>query len=142
MSTTLTASVPTADLSPTRLNLMRAGYLFMGLGLALVKWPQLAEAHQMPLYDGVTLCMLTAMSVLAFLGIRQPVRLLPVLVLESAWKLLWLSVVALPQAVDGSLGPDTREVAVNCLLVVVILAVTPWAHVWRRYVSDTGERWR
>jgi hypothetical protein len=67
-STTVSAS----DLSPTRLNLMRAGYLLMGVGLALVKWPLLADARTLPLYEGVTLCLLVAMSLLAFLGLRLP----------------------------------------------------------------------
>jgi hypothetical protein len=44
-----------------------------------VKWPLLPNAASLPLYDGVTLCMLTAMSLLAFLGLRYPVKLLPVL---------------------------------------------------------------
>jgi hypothetical protein len=52
----------TPDLSVRRLNAMRAGYLFMGLGLAVVKWPLLPGAHTLPLYEGVTLCLLTAMS--------------------------------------------------------------------------------
>jgi hypothetical protein len=58
---------------------LRAGYLLIGVGLALVKWPLLPNAASLPLYDGVTLCMLTAMSLLAFLGLRYPVKLLPVL---------------------------------------------------------------
>ena len=40
----------------------------MGVGLALVKWPLLPDAHTMPLYEGVTLCLLTAMSLLALVG--------------------------------------------------------------------------
>ena len=63
---------------------MRGGYLLMGVGLALVKWPELPEAHTMPLFEGVTLCLLTAMSLLAFLGVRYPVSLLPVLLLETS----------------------------------------------------------
>jgi hypothetical protein len=30
---------------------MRAGYLLRGLGLALVKWPHLPEAKNLPLYE-------------------------------------------------------------------------------------------
>ena len=143
MTLTHTAAPTTAPaLSLTRLNLMRAGYLLMGVGLVLVKWPLLPEAHTLPLYEGVTLCLLTAMSLLAFLGLRYPVSLLPVLLFESAWKILWLSLVALPTAVTGSLDTATTEVAINCSLVVVILAVTPWGHVWRTYVHTPGDRWR
>jgi hypothetical protein len=137
-----TASLTGTGLSLTRLHLMRAGYLLMGLGLALVKWPLLADASTMPLYEGVTLCLLTAMSFLAFLGLRYPVKMLPVLLFESAWKLLWLSLVALPKATGGSLDTATTEIMYNCSLVVVILAVTPWRYVWQHFVSAPGDRWR
>ena len=33
---------------------------------------ELPDAHTMPLYEGVTLCLLTALSLLAFLGLRYP----------------------------------------------------------------------
>lgn len=143
MSTATSAALTTAtDLSLTRLHLMRAGYLLMGVGLALVKWPLLADADALPLYEGVTLCLLTAMSVLAFLGLRHPVKLLPLLLFESAWKLLWLFLVALPNATTGNLDAAMTETVVNCSLVVLILAVTPWRFVWRSYVRATGDRWR
>lgn len=69
-------------------------------------------------------------------------QLLPVLLLESAWKLLWLSLVALPRDAAGDLDPAAAEVAVNCSLVVVVLAVVPWRYVWQHYVRAPGERWR
>ncbi|MBQ0897060.1 hypothetical protein KBX37_28920 [Micromonospora sp. U56] len=141
---TITAAAPAIhpDLSLTRLHLMRAGYLLMGVGLALVKWPLLPDVATLPLYEGVTLCMLTAMSLLAFLGLRYPVKLLPVLLFESLWKLFWLALVALPQAITGDLDAATTETVVSCSLVVVILAVLPWRYVWRNYVRATGTRWR
>lgn len=140
---TITSSRPApSDLTLTRLHLMRAGYLLMGLGLAIVKWPLLADASDLPLYEGVTLCLLTAMSLLALLGLRHPVTMLPILLFESAWKLLWLALVALPRAMAGEMDAATSEIAVNCSLVVVILAVVPWRHVWRRYVREAGSRWR
>ena len=111
--TTSAAPTAAADLSLTRLHLMRAGY-----------------------------CLLTAMSLLAFLGLRYPVKLLPVLLFESAWKLLWLALVALPRAATGRLDAATTETVVSCSLVVVILAVIPWRYAWRAYVRATGDRWR
>jgi hypothetical protein len=134
--------IAATDLSPTRLHLMRAGYLLMAVGLALVKWPLLPDAPALPLYEGVTLCILTAMSLLAFLGLRHPVTLLPLLLLESAWKLLWLSLVALPNAASGDLDAAATDIVFNCSLVVLILAVTPWRYVWSNYVRGAGDRWR
>jgi hypothetical protein len=143
MSTTTAARpVVHSDLSLTRLHMLRAGYLLMGIGLALVRWPLLPDAASLPLYEGVTLCLLTAMSLLAFLGLRYPVKLLPVLLFESAWKLLWLALVALPKATTGELDPATTQTVIRCSLVVVILAVTPWPYVWRNYVRAPGDRWR
>jgi hypothetical protein len=143
MTITTTAALQTrdSDLSLTRLHLMRAGYALMAVGLVVVKWPLLPEAADLPLYEGVTLCLLTAMSLLAILGLRYPVKLLPLLLFESAWKLLWLGLVALPRATSGGMDAATTAVAVNCSLVVVILAVTPWGYVWRRYARATGDRW-
>ena len=139
-----TQAAPTtaAGLSLTRLHVMRAGYLLMGVGLVIVKWPLLPRAHTQPLYESVTLCLLTAMSLLAFLGLRYPVKLLPVLLFESVWKLLWLGVVALPKAIDGNLDKASSDIAFNCSFVILILAVIPWPYVWRTYVRACGDRWR
>jgi hypothetical protein len=125
----------------TRLNLMRVGYLFMGVGLVLVKWPLLPSASTKPLYEGTTLCLLTALSLLALLGLRRPVRMLPVLLFESAWKILWISLVALPKAIDGRLDAASTDTLVNSCLVVLILAVIPWRYVWQRHIREPGDRW-
>lgn len=130
------------SLSVTRLNVVRAGYLFMAVGLTLKKWPLIIGAAERPLYESVTICMLVAMSLLAWLGLRYPVKMLPILIFESAWKLLWLSAVALPTAATHDLDPKTSEVMVNCSLVIVVLAVIPWRYVWRTFVRAPGDRWR
>jgi len=130
------------NLSATRLNVMRVGYLMMAVGLAVKKWPLLSDVDDMPLYEGVTICMLIAMSLLAWLGLRYPVKLLPVLLFESAWKVLWLGVVALPLGLSGDLDSRAADVAVNCSLVAVILGVIPWRYVWRTLVWAPGDPWR
>lgn len=61
-TTRLPVDVP---LSSVRLAGLRGAYLLLGLGLAIAKWPLLPQGHTMPLYEGVTLCFLTALSVLA-----------------------------------------------------------------------------
>lgn len=129
-------------LSTRRLYAMRAGYLLMGVGLVIVKWPLLPQAVTLPLFEGVTLCLLTAMSVLAFIGVRHPTRMLPLLVFESLWKVLWLSLVALPRAVAGTVDEAMGAVIVNCSVVVFIIAVVPWRHVWQTFIVGRGERWR
>ena len=130
------------DLGLWRINLMRGGYLLMVVGLALVKWPLLGHAASLPLFEGVTLALLTAMSLLAFLGLFRPVKLLPVLLFEATWKVLWLGLVDLPNALSGDLSAAMTQVLINCSLVVVIIAVIPWRYVWRSYGSGKAAQWR
>ena len=76
------------------------------------------------------------------LGLRYPTRLLPMLVFESLWKLVWLGVVALPLAASSGLQGDYAETLVNCLFVVPFVLLFPWGSVWRTYVVSPGEAWR
>ena len=132
-----------ASLPTWRLNVMRVGYLVMGFGLVAVKWPLLVtHPDPWPLYEGVTTCILVAMSVLALLGLRYPVRLLPILLFECLWKLIWVSVVAVPQLAAGTMDAATRTVFVNCLVGVIVFAVVPWRHVVSQFVMARGDRWR
>jgi hypothetical protein len=132
-----------ATLSVRRINIMRIGYLVMGVGLAATKWPSLINRDQpWPLYEGVSTYILVAMGLLALLGLRYPVKMLPILVFESVWKVIWLTAVARPQWSAGKLDPATSKVASSCLWVVIILAVTPWRYVFAQYVTARGEPWR
>jgi hypothetical protein len=65
-----------------------------------------------------------------------------VLVFECWRKALWLALVALPRAVAGDVDAAMREVTVNCSLIVVIIAVVPWRHVWQSWVRGRGAPWR
>lgn len=130
------------ELSTRRLNVMRFGYAFMVVGLAIVRWPRLLDAPSLPLMEGVVTCLLTAMSLLALLGLRYPIRMLPILLFEVAWKVLWIGGVAIPLVVSGDLNAATAEVLFSCSFVVVIIAVIPWGYAWRRYVRTPGDKWR
>ena len=91
------SAAPRSELSlPTwRLNLMRVGYLVMGVGLVITKWPEFLAHEPWELMHGTVLAMLVAMSVLALVGLRFPQQMLPVLLFEVGWKVLWLGAVAL-----------------------------------------------
>jgi hypothetical protein len=136
------AAPSSASLPTWRLNLMRVGYLFMGAGLAVTKWPELVHHDPWELKQGTVVTMLVAMSVLALFGLRYPQRMLPILLFEVGWKLLWLGTVALPLWLDGNLTGATREQTATVLLGAIVIAVVPWRYVGRQYVTTRGDRWR
>lgn len=137
------STAPGTTLSLRRLYLLRFGYLVMGGGLAVFKWPSIvATAGSWTLLEGVVNSMLLAMSLLALLGVRYPVKMLPILLFESLWKLAWLAAVAVPQLIGDRMDAATTELLGKNLWVVVILAVVPWRYVARQYLAAPGDRWR
>ena len=121
---------------------MRVGYLVMAAGLAVFKWPEFLGLGPWELAEGTVLTMLVTMSVLALLGLRYPQRMLPILLFEVAWKLIWLGLVACPLWTAGKLDGATAVQAHAVLWVVVIVAVTPWRYAFTQYVTAPGEPWR
>ena len=132
-----------AGVSLPRLQLMRLGYLVMGVGLAVTKWPLIInhEGPWAPL-EGAVQAMLVALSLLSFLGLRYPVQMVPILLFEIVWKLFWMAVIALPLVATGQLDPANAELLSRNLWVVIILVVTPWRYVVTQYVTKQGDRWR
>ena len=122
---------------------MRFGYLVIGAGLVVTQWPVLfgRDPHG-PLMDGFVNAMLVALSLLAFLGLRHPVAMIPVLLFETLFKLIWLVAVALPLWRSGPMEPAAAEMTGAVLWVVIVIAVTPWRFVLRQYVLSPGMRWR
>ena len=49
--------------------------------------------------EGVVICLLTAMSLLAFLGFRYAVQMLPILPFEVTWKVIGIAAVAIPHLI-------------------------------------------
>jgi hypothetical protein len=136
-----TTTAPTVSLP--RLYLLRFGYLLVAVGIAVTKWPLLIN-HDVPwpLFEGVETCMLVALSLLAFLGLRYPLQMLPILLFELAWKFIWVAVVVLPLWITNQMDPATLKVFYSCLVVLIVLAVIPWRYVVAQYVTKQGDRWR
>lgn len=131
------------ELSIARLNLLRIGYLVTAVGLAITKWPLLIN-HPSPwdLMEGVETCMLVALSLLSILGLRYPVRMLPMMFFEIGWKVIWTLAVALPLWTADQMDEATLQVFYACVWVLIIVAVVPWRYVLKNYVTRQGDPWR
>lgn len=128
--------------SLSRLYALRAGYLFIVIGLGFTIWPALLDHEPgWPLMNGMVSSLLAAVSVLALVGIRYPMRMLPVLLFELTWKTIWLAAVALPLALDRQVDAATSRAIWECLLVVVLIPLIPWRYVIATYVTRASDRW-
>jgi hypothetical protein len=132
-----------AEIALWRINLLRAAYLFVALGIAATIWPLILN-HPLgwPLMNGVVAGMMAAVSVLAAFGLRYPLQMLPVLLFELLWKTIWLTSVALPLWSSGRMDPRTMTTVFECLFAVILIPLIPWDHVVGTYVTKPGMRWR
>lgn len=132
-----------AEISLVRLYLLRAMYLFVSLGLVVMVWPGiLGRTTDWPLMNGVVSAMLAAVSILAAIGIRYPLQMLPVLMFEFLWKAVWLIAFALPLWTAGRMDARTMQSVIECLYgVILIPAVLPWRYLLAAYVKRPSDRW-
>ncbi len=144
-TTALSVSTPSPrpddrEVSLLRLYVLRATYLLLGIGLGLLILPQLLD-HE-PMSRGVIPSLLGAVWLLALVGIRYPLQMLPVLLFEFVWKTIWLFDYGLPQWSAGKLPPTFADDFQAILAGVILMPlVIPWGYVYRRYVRTAGDRW-
>jgi hypothetical protein len=131
-----------AEVSPIRLWVMRAMYLVMAAGITLTVWPLIIRhTSAVPRMTGVAWALLGTIGLLSLLGLRYPLQMLPLLLVELTWKAIWLLAFALPRWLDGTLDQGMRASVMETSLGVVLLAVIPWHYVWTHYVVGRGEPW-
>ncbi len=131
------------DVSTFRLYLLRATYLLVFVGLGVTIWPLILNVPKdLEHMKGVVRAVLTAVSLLAAMGIRYPLKMLPLLFFELAWKSIWVLAIGLPLWSSNQMDANTRETWNACLMGVVLFPlVIPWGYVLRTYVKQAGDRW-
>ena len=127
-----------------RLYVMRAAYLLVGLLQGAKTWAAILH-HVRPwdFWHGVAMSFFGALTLLCLLGVRYPVRMMPLLIFEFVWKTIWVLAAWLPSWLGHTLDPDIADSFVGIFPgVVVVPLVLPWGYVWKHYVRAPADRWR
>lgn len=127
-----------------RLYILRASYLLIGLGQGSKTWPAIFD-HTPPwdFWHGVGISFFGALTLLCLLGVRYPVRMLPLLIFEFTWKLIWVLAAWLPPYLSHTLDPDIADSFSGIFAgVVIVPLVLPLGYLWRTYAMTPGDRWR
>src|SRR5262245_61937207 len=124
-------------LSTLRLLLLRLVFVGTFLFVGINAWKGILT-HSGP-WDplhGVAFSFWAAYATLMILGLRYPLKLLPLLLLQFFYKLVWLFAVAYPLWSSGQLsGSSASGLATIFLMAVVVdLAAIPWPYALRSYV--------
>jgi hypothetical protein len=133
------------QVSVVRLYLLRGAYLATAVFLALQVWPDLlgGERDWEPL-AGIAVSLYAALSLLCVMGVRNPLAMLPLLLLQLSYKVVWLLAVWLPLRLAGradELHIEGFDLFVPFMVVVVLdLVVIPWPLVVVQFVRGQEER--
>jgi hypothetical protein len=129
------------EVSLARLYVLRATYLLLVVGLGATIVPPLI--NHAPMARGVIPSLLGGVWLLAFIGLKYPLQMLPLLMFEFAWKTIWLLAFGLPQWSAGQMPPtfteDFQSIAFGLILMPIVI---PWGYVYRHYVRQPAARWR
>jgi hypothetical protein len=122
--------------------LLRVLYILMFLFLGRDAWTHVLT-HQGP-WDpdqAVAWCVWASFSVLALLGILHPLKMLPLVLLEIVYKVLWLIVVAYPLWSTNQLAdsPRAEHLTYVFLLVALPIVAVPWKYAFDHYVRGRTE---
>jgi len=130
-----------SEVSLARVYVLRALYLLLVIGGAVVFLPQLI-GHE-PTARGVIPSMLGGVWVLACFGVRYPLQMLPILLFELLWKTIWLIDYGLPQWRAGvNTAQFTEDFKAIAPAPAILIAIIPWGYVFRHYLKKPGARWR
>lgn len=131
------------EVSIFRLYLLRATYLLIVAGVGAMIWPLLLDAPEgVEHFRGVTWCLLSTVALLALLGVRYPLKMLPLLFFELVWKVTWLVTIGLPLRSAGQLDGAFRETwFANVMGLVIFSLAIPWDYAVRKFAREPGDRW-
>lgn len=131
-----------SELKTWQLNLLRSMYLLIVVGLGITTWPSIISPSSVADPHTVIQSILGAFSLLAALGLRYPIQMLPVLLFELLWKITWVVVFALPMWLDRGLDEYATGVLVACVVGIVLTPIViPWKFVINKYMKSAGDPW-
>jgi len=128
------------ETSMFRLYFMRLLYLLNFVMLGLQVWPALiSHPGAWDPVKGVAFSFWAALSTLSLLGVRCPLKMVPLLILQLLYKSIWVLAVALPMWSTFRSMELTRIMGLGAL---VDIAIIPWPYVLANYVKRGGDRWK
>lgn len=134
----LLAPIPRHDgVSRINIYLLRALFGLMAVFLGAESWTYIAEfSGAWDPAAAAAWCMWAGFSLLALIGVVNPLKMLPLIMLEILYKALWLTIVAYPLWSNNELaGSPAEQMASDFSWVVLAMLAMPWRYAYRSYIK-------
>jgi hypothetical protein len=124
------------DVRRINIYLLRVVYALMFVILGKSVWTHIfTHQGQWEPDNAIAWCVWAAFATLAGIGIIRPLKMVPILLLEVLYKVLWLFLVAYPLwSTDRLTGSPAEGTTSAFLWVLLPIVVIPWPWVFRSYI--------
>jgi len=124
------------------LYLLRFVYLLSAVVVGLGAWPEVVRRSVISgdLIGGIAFSIYAAFSVLMLLGAFVPLRMLPLVLLQLLYKLIWIVGIGIPQWQSGHFNSVGGTIRFFAAIVVLDLVAVPWPYVFRQFIQAIGAR--
>ena len=124
-----------------KIYLLRLLFLLTILFVGNASWTHILtyEGPWDPLH-AMSFCVWAAYATLSILGLKNPLKMLPIVFFQIFYKSLWLVVVAYPLWMQNQLaGSPAEDLTYTFLWVVLPLFALPWKYAFRKYIYEGKE---
>ncbi|MEO8666634.1 MAG: hypothetical protein ABI462_14165 [Ignavibacteria bacterium] len=121
--------------SKFRLYLLRFYFALNFVGLGFEAWSEIfTHTDQWKPIPGIAYSFWAAFSLLAILGIIHPLKMLPLLLVQFTYKLIWSLIVAYPLWSTNQLPVSHELTNIMVKGVFIDLLIIPWIYVLRNFI--------
>ncbi len=116
--------------------LLRLLFLLMFVFLSFDAWRHIFQ-HTGPWKnaDAAAWCMWGSYAIISFIGIRKPLKMLPIVLFEIIYKVTWLMIVAYPLWVKNELAGSSAEGMTHVFVWVIFpIVAMPWKYFFKSFV--------
>ncbi|MDT0605511.1 hypothetical protein [Croceitalea rosinachiae] len=111
------------------------GFIFIAFGYQIWTTILTNTALWDPM-EAVAFSFWAAYATLMGLGIRYPLKMLPLLLLQLFYKTVWLLIAYLPLKAAGNLDETALELyKANSMGIVLDILIIPWGYVYKSYIK-------
>ena len=134
---------PAIGVSKFRFRLLRFFYLLIALMLGIEVWSEIfTHTTLWQSLPAVAYSFWGAFTLLAILGLFHPLKMLPLLLIQFLYKLIWLIIVAYPLWASNQLIGSSAEDMTTLFFksIIVDLLVIPWPYVFKNFILISGRK--
>jgi hypothetical protein len=116
--------------------LLRVLYFLIALAVGKDSWTfLLTKVDSVSPMEAVTWSVWAGFSLVAILGLIHPLKMLPIIFLEIAYKIIWLAFVAYPLwSTDALTGSQAEGLTLVFLWVLLPIIAVPWGYAIKSFV--------